>query len=190
MHQNFQYMEALIFLTTGFEEIEALATIDILNRGGVDIHSVSITGNNIVTGGHGICVIADYLFEEADFESAIMLIIPGGTLKFNEHDGLKREILNFAEKGKAIAAICAAPMVFGELGLLKGKKATCYPGYEKYLIGADLTKMPVSVDGNITTGRAAGDTFIFALELLSQLKGKETADEVAGKIIIAEQLNV
>ena len=177
-------MEALIFLTTGFEEIEALATIDILNRGGVDIRSVSLTGKKNVAGGHGITVVADYLFDEAKFENASMLIIPGGTTTFNEHDGLKREILNFAEKGKLLAAICAAPIVLGGLGILKGKKATCYPGFEKYLTGANVTEKPVVIDGNITTGRAAGYAIEFALELLSQLKGKKVADEVAGKIII------
>ena len=183
MH-HFKKMEALIFLTTGFEEIEALATIDILNRGGVDARSVSLTGNKTVVGGHGVSVVANTLFEETDFAKAHMLIIPGGTVKFNEHNGLKREVLNFAEKNKPIAAICAAPMVFGELGLLKGKKATCYPGFEKYLHGADISEMPVTVDGNITTGRAAGYTFDFALELLKQLKGKEAAEEVARKMLL------
>ena len=179
-------MEALIFLTTGFEEIEALATVDILKRGGVNIRSVSLVGDKIVTGGHGVSVVADYLFDEADFDNALMLILPGGTVKINEHNGLKREILNFAGKNKPIAAICAAPMVLGGLGLLKGKKATCYPGYEKYLVEADITHAPVAVDGNITTGRAAGYTFDFALELLNQLKGKEIADEVTQKMLITE----
>jgi len=174
----------LIFLTTGFEEIEALATIDILNRGGVDVKSVSLTGSRMVTGGHQISVITDCLFEEVDFADAQMLILPGGTVKINDHDGLKREILAFANQGKPIAAICAAPMVFGGLGLLKNRQATCYPGYEKCLTGAHLTHAPVTVDGNITTGRAAGYTIEFALELLSQLKGKEVAEEVKRKIFV------
>ena len=171
-----------IFLTAGFEEIEALATMDILQRGGVNIKSVSLTDNRTVTGGHHISVVADYLFEEVDFADAQMLILPGGTIKINEHDGLKREILAFARQGKPIAAICAAPMVFGGLGLLKGRHATCYPGYEKYLTGARITEEPVMVDGNITTGRAAGYTLAFALELLSQLKGKKVHTEVAQQI--------
>jgi 4-methyl-5(b-hydroxyethyl)-thiazole monophosphate biosynthesis len=176
--------EVLIFLTTGFEEIEALATIDILRRGGVNIQSVSLTGEKTVTGGRQISVIADCLFEEVDFSEARMLILPGGpgTAKMNEHDGLKHEMLAFAASGKLIAAICAAPMAPGGLGLLNNKKATCYPGYEKYLTGAQVTKAPVVVDGNIITGMAAGYTLDFALELLSQLKGKEAADEVAGNI--------
>ena len=176
----------LIFLTTGFEEIEALATIDILSRGGVNIKSVSLTGDITVTGGHQISVVADYLFEEVDFSDVQMLILPGGTVKINEHDGLKREILAFANQGKPIAAICAAPMVFGGLGLLNGKQATCYPGYEKYLAGAHITHEPVTIDGNITTGRAAGYTIGFALELLSQLKGKDVVEEVKRKILILD----
>ncbi|MDR1155489.1 MAG: DJ-1/PfpI family protein [Bacteroidales bacterium] len=175
--------EVLIFLTTGFEEIEALATIDILRRGGVNIKSVSLTGDKTVSGGHRISVIADYLFEEADFAAAQMLIIPGGTVKFNEHDGLKREITAFSRQGKPIAAICAAPMVLGGLGLLRDKRVTCYPGYEKYLSGAHVTEAPVTVDGNITTGRAAGYTLDFALELLNRLAGEEVSVETARKLL-------
>jgi len=176
--------KVFIFLTTGFEEIEALATMDILRRGGVNVQSVSLTGGKMVTGGHQITVMADFLFEEVDFADAQMLVLPGGTLKINEHDGLKREIPAFTGRGKLLAAICAAPVVLGGLGLLKGKKTTCYPGYEKYLIGAQITDTPVVVDGNIITGRAAGYTFEFALELLSQLMGKEVADEIARKMFI------
>ena len=178
--------EVLIFLTDGFEEIEALAAIDILRRGDVNVKSVSLTGSKSVTGGHGISVGADCLFEEANFSDAAMLIIPGGTVRFNEHDGLKREVLAFAESGKPVAAICAAPMVFGGLGLLRGRKATCYPGYEKYLDGAQFVDSPVVTDGNITTGRAAGLAFDFALALLAQLKGRATADEVAQKMLISK----
>lgn len=175
--------KVFIFLTTGFEEIEALVTIDILRRGGENIQSVSLTGDKTVSGGHQITVITDYLFEEINFSDAQMLILPGGTVKINEHDRLKREILAFAAQGKLIAAICAAPMVLGGLGLLKDKKATCYPGYEKYLFGAHVTENSVVVEGNITTCCAAGYTFEFALELLSQLQGKEVAKDVEHKIL-------
>ena len=169
-------------MTTGFEEIEALVTLDILRRGGVYIQSVSLTGDRKVSGGHQISVIADLLFEEVDFTEAKMLILPGGTVKINEHDGLKREILACADQGKLIAAICAAPMVLGGLGLLKDKKATCYPGYEKYLNGAQITGTKVEVAGNIISSKAAGYTFDFAFNLLSQLKGHEMSEETAEKI--------
>ena len=171
-----------IFLTTGFEEIEALTTMDVLRRGGVNIQSVSLTGERTVAGGHQISVIADHLFEEVDFTNAQMLVLPGGTVRINEHEGLKREILVFAAQKKLLAAICAAPMVLGGLGLLQNKKATCYSGYEKYLTGAHITQAPVTVDGNITTGRAAAYTLDFALELLAQLKGKDVAEEIARKM--------
>ena len=181
--------KVLIFLTAGFEEIEALATINILRRGGVNIRSVSLTGDRTVTGGRQIPVIADCLFEEVDFAEACMLILPGGpgTGKMNGHEGLKRKILDFARQEKLLAAICAAPVVFGGLGLLQNKKATCYPGNESYLTGAHVTGASVVVDGNITTGRAAGCTFEFALELLSQLKGKEAAEEVERKILLKNE---
>jgi 4-methyl-5(b-hydroxyethyl)-thiazole monophosphate biosynthesis len=157
--------------------------MDILRRGGADVQSVSLAGDRTVVGGHQIPVVADCLFEEADFANAQMLILPGGTVKINEHDGLKREISAFAAQGKPIAAICAAPMVLGELGLLNCRKATCYPGYEQYLAGAYVTGAPVTVDGNITTGRAAGYTLEFALELLSQLRGKDIAKDVKQKVL-------
>jgi 4-methyl-5(b-hydroxyethyl)-thiazole monophosphate biosynthesis len=176
--------KVFIFLTAGFEEIEALATVDILRRGGVNIQTVSLTGERTVSGSHQISVTVDCLFEEVDFTDARMLILPGGpgTAKMNEHEELKREILAFAAQEKLLAAICAAPMIFGGLGLLKDKKATCYSGYEKYLVGAQVSETPVVIDGNITTGRAAGYTIDFALGLLSQLKGKEVAEDVLLKI--------
>ncbi len=175
----------LLFLTDGFEEIEAVATVDALRRGGVDLQTVSLTGNLVVTGSHGVPVTADLLFDQADFNSAPMLILPGGTVKINEHEGLRIRVREFAMTGKKVAAICAAPMVLGLMGLLKGKKATCYPGFEKYLEGADLqTSQAVVRDGNITTGRGPGLTLDFALALLEQLKGKEVAEEVARGLLL------
>ena len=175
--------KALIFLTDGFEEIEALATIDILRRGEVELQTVSITGKKEVIGGHQIPVIADILFEEADFNVDI-LIIPGGTIAFNDHAPLKQQIKAFADSGKRIAAICAAPMVLGGLGLLKGKRATCYPGFEQYLDGADFAPEKVITDGNITTGRGPGLALDFALEVLRLLNGKEAADKVSGQLLL------
>ena len=174
--------QSYIFLVSGFEEIEALATIDILRRGGVALQSVSLEEELSVTGGHGVAVIADMMFDEVDFSQAEMLILPGGTVRINEHEGLKKAILAHAATGRRVAAICAAPMVLGGLGLLKRKRAVCYPGYEQYLTGAILsTHESVVTDGNITTGMGPGWTFGFALELLSLLK--EGADDV-----VAQQL--
>lgn len=178
--------KALIFLVTGFEEIEALATVDVLRRGGVDIQTVSLTGSKTVEGGHSISVVADCLFEEINSDSVDMLILPGGTVKINDHQGLKDLVLKFNRAQKNIAAICAAPMVFGGLGILKGKKATCYPSFEKYLDGAVLkTSEAVVVDGNITTGRGPGLTLDFALQLLETLEGRAKRDEVAKGLLLA-----
>lgn len=180
--------QALLVLTDGFEEIEALASVDILRRGGVNIKTVSLTKQLEVTGSHGIVVQADTLFETANFAAAEVLIIPGGTTKFNEHEGLKHQLLSFAGAGKMLAAICAAPMVLGGLGLLKGKKATCYPGFECYLNGAQTEAgADVVCDGNITTGRGPGLALAFALQLLENIAGKEKRAEVAkGLLLTAE----
>lgn len=174
-----------IFLTTGFEEIEALATIDILRRAELNVKSVSLTGEKHVIGSHQIEVKADLLFEEADYSNAAILVLPGGTVKFNEHEAMKQLVLDFANKGEKVAAICASPMVLGGLGLLEGKKATCYPGFEKYLKGATLeTDKAVVIDGNITTGRGPGLTIDFALSLVEQLAGKEKRDTVAAGLLV------
>lgn len=177
-------MKTLLFLVDGFEEIEALATVDILRRGGVDVQTVSVTGKKEVTGSHNVPVIADVLFEEADFSNSEMLILPGGTIALNFHAELKEKVKEFADKGKKVAAICAAPIVLGGLGLLENKRATAYPGYEQYLTGATFAPEDVIVEGNIITGRGPGMSFTFALTLLEILKGKQTADEVAAGLLL------
>jgi 4-methyl-5(b-hydroxyethyl)-thiazole monophosphate biosynthesis len=177
--------KALVFLTTGFEEIEALATVDILRRGGVEVKTVSLVETKIVEGGHKIPVVADLMFREAGFTTTDILILPGGTVKIDEHDGLKERIMEFYNAGKYVAAICAAPMVLGGLGILKGKKATCYPGYEKYLEGASVAEgQAVVTEGKVITGRGPGLTFDFALQLLELLEGKAKRDEVAEGLLL------
>lgn len=177
-------MKTLLFLVDGFEEIEALGAIDILRRGGVEVSSVSVTGKKEVMGSHKIPVIADMLFEEADFSNVEMLVLPGGTIALNEHEPLKAKVKEFAGAGKKVAAICAAPMVLGGLGILKGKRATVYPGYEQYLDGAIIVPEPVIIEDNIITGRGPGLTFKFALTLVEILKGKEVADKVSSDLLL------
>ena len=176
--------EVYIFLVTGFEEIEAVGTIDILRRGSVNVKSVSLEDSKQVNSSRDVPVIADLMFNEVNFANAEMLILPGGTVRINEHEGLKKEILAFAQAGKNVAAICAAPMVLGGLGLLKGKNATAYPGFEQYLEGANFIKTAVVVDGNIITGRGPGLTMDFALKLVEILKGKAKSDEVAEGLLL------
>jgi 4-methyl-5(b-hydroxyethyl)-thiazole monophosphate biosynthesis len=168
-----------VFFVDGFEEIEAIATVDILRRAGLDVEMISITDDRVVTGSHGIPVLCDDLFDETDFADAGMLVLPGGTLALGKHEELGQLLVEFAESNLPIAAICAAPSILGTLGLLRGKKATCYPGYEKYLKGAECTGEQVVIDGNFITGKGAGATIEFALALVEQMAGKDKAEELA-----------
>ena len=178
--------EAIIFLVDGFEEIEALAVADILRRGEVDLITVSLTGNKTVTGSHGIPVITDMLFDDFDSDVNAMLILPGGpgTSKYKEHKSLLDTLHEHSSNNGRIAAICAAPSILGMLGLLKDKKACCYPGFEKELTDAIVCDEPVVVDGNIITGRSAGASIEFALVVLATLKGSTVANVVREKLII------
>jgi 4-methyl-5(b-hydroxyethyl)-thiazole monophosphate biosynthesis len=173
-----------LFLITGFEEIEAVATVDILRRAGLDVKTVSLTGGKVVAGAHGIPVTADVLFEEAAFDGAEMLIVPGGSVAYAEHEGLKKELRAFYDRGGKVAAICAAPAVLGMIGILRGHKATCYPGYENYLDGAQHVDQAVVVDGNIVTGKGPGLTLDFALTLVEVLAGKTKRNEVATQLLV------
>jgi len=179
--------KVFIFLAEGFEETEAIAAMDVMLRGGLDVTSVSVTGKLPVTGAHGIAVNADILFEKANLSSGDMLVLPGGmpgASNLNAHAGLKSALEQYAASGKKIAAICAAPLVFGGLGLLQGKKATVYPGYESTLKGATYVNSPVVKDGNIITGRGPGFVFPFGLAIVEELQGKAKAAEVAEGLLL------
>ena len=161
------------FFADGFEEIEALTTIDTLRRAGLDVEIVSVTPDEIVVGAHDVSVLCDKNFENCDFFDAELLFLPGGmpgAATLDKHEGLRKLILSFAEKNKPIAAICAAPMVLGKLGLLKG--------FEQYLDGADCTNEPVVRDGNIITGMGPGAAMEFALTIVDTLLGKEKVNEL------------
>lgn len=169
------------FFADGFEEIEALTTVDVLRRAGMNVEIVSVTPDEIVVGAHNVSILCDVNFENCDFFDAELLFLPGGmpgAATLDKHEGLRKLILSFVEKGKPVAAICAAPMVLGKLGLLKGKKATCYPGFEQYLEGAECVKEHVVRDGNIITGMGPGAAMEFALDIVDLLSGKEKVDEL------------
>lgn len=173
------------FLANGFEEIEALAPVDILRRGGVDIKTVSITGSDFVESSHGIAVKADLKFEDADFSDADMLLLPGGmpgSTNLNAHEGVKKALLAQASAGKRIGAICAAPMVLGDLGLLKGKKATCSPGFQKYLTGAEYTGQLYQEDGLIITGEGPAASLPYAYKILSYFIGEDNVKDLQVKM--------
>jgi len=183
-------MKAYIFLATGFEEIEAIATIDILRRGEVETIIVSITGERTVLGVHQITVTADILFEEADFSDGDAFILPGGgpgSFMLNDHEALKQLLVSKHEQGKWIAAICAAPLVLGGLGLLDGKRAICYPGMESYIQDAVLIDLPVVTDENIITGKGPGLALNFGLTMLATLQGRDLADKVADDLLFLKE---
>ncbi len=174
------------FLADGFEEIEGLAPVDILRRGGVDIKTVSITGNDFVETSHGVTIKADLKFEDIhNFDDADMMLLPGGmpgSTNLNNHDLLKKALLEQDNKGKRIGAICAAPMVLGGLGLLNGKKATCSPGFQKYMTGADYTAELFQIDGNIITGEGPAATLPYAYKILSFFIGDEATEDLQEKM--------
>lgn len=177
------------FLATGFEEVEALAPVDILRRGGVEIKTVSVTGDLMVESAHGVTIKTDLLFEDADLASADLLMLPGGlpgATNLNSHEGLRKALLAQNERGGRIAAICAAPLVLGGLGLLDGKKATCYPGFEKYMAGATYTADLCTVDGNITTGRGPAAVLPYSYTLLEQFVGADAAKAVRDGMIYTQ----
>ncbi|MDR1781125.1 MAG: DJ-1/PfpI family protein [Tannerella sp.] len=180
--------KAYLFLATGFEETEAVGTIDVLRRGGIDVVTVSITGETLVEGAHRITIEADtVLFEAAPFADADALILPGGgpgSRMLDSNATLKNLLDDYYSQGKLVAAICAAPLVFGGMGLLKGKRATCYPGIEPELTGAVITGEAATTDGNIITGKGPGLVFDFALAVLEYLCGKETALSVASDLLL------
>ncbi len=179
--------KAFVFLATGFEETEAVGTIDVLRRGGIETTVVSITQELSVSGAHGLEVVADALYEEVNFIEADALVLPGGmpgSSNLNACEPLKTQLLKHYNEGKLVAAICAAPIVLGGLGILKGRTATCYPSFESALTGANVTDNPVEVDGNVITGRGPGLVFNFSLAIVDALRGKAVAEEVAAGLLL------
>ncbi|MDR3651436.1 MAG: DJ-1/PfpI family protein [Paludibacter sp.] len=180
-------MKAYIFLAEGFEEIEAIAPIDIFRRAEINVSTISMSENKTVNGSHGIPVVADNLFSEIDFSDNDILYLPGGmpgTKNLENHEGLKQLILKQVMENKNIAAICAAPSILGKMGLLDGKEAICYPGFENQLVGAILSVNKIAKSGNILTAKGAGVAVQFALKLVEELKGRNIAEKVAQLICI------
>ena len=177
--------KVIVFLANGHEECEALIPADLLRRAGIEVVLASITGKKEVTGSHGIHITADALAEEVDYDSADLLFLPGGlpgTTHLGESALVREKLTEFAEKGKKVSAICAAPSVLASVGLLEGKNATSHPGFEDKLAGAKVTGHQVDVDGNVTTGRGLGAAIEFGLSLVAQLVDQETADKIAAAI--------
>ncbi|MBQ7500602.1 MAG: DJ-1/PfpI family protein [Clostridia bacterium] len=170
------------FLADGFEEVEALCPLDLLLRAGADAVTVSIGETVTVTGTHGIAVAADMTIAELpDRCDADMIVLPGGmpgTANLADSEKVCAYVTEQAENGKFAAAICAAPSVLGTLGVLEGKKAVCFPGFEKYLRGAEIVNEKVVRDGNVITAVGMGAAFEFGFELVAALFGEKTAKDL------------
>lgn len=176
-----------VYLAEGFEEIEAITIIDVLRRAQLNVTVISVSGKTEVTGSHHIKIIADEIFEEVNHDQIDMIILPGGlpgANNLNNHIGLREQILIFQENKKHLAAICAAPIVFGNLGILKNENATCYPGFENQLHGAIVTGEDVEVSERIVTGKGAGVAMKFSLKIVELFKGKKFSEELAKKMIV------
>ena len=174
-----------IFLADGYETVEALAVVDMMKRAALPLTMVSMNDSLTVTTSHRVEMKADRLFKDCDLSDAEMLILPGGmpgTVNLEANEKLMALVKSHGEAGKAVAAICAAPRILGKLGLLKGKKATCYPGNERYLEGAEYTGEKVESDGNCITSRGMGTAVLFGAAIIEKLLGKEDADEILAQI--------
>lgn len=181
--------KAVVFIAEGFEEIEALSIVDILRRGGVEVNMMSVTDNPYVSGAHGIEIMTNTV-NEYELTDEDMIVLPGG---LPGADNLRNSPLvcgavkQFVAQNRYVAAICAAPYVLGQLGVLKGKRATCYPGFQKFLEGAEYTASAVEVDGNIITGNGPSSAARFALALLAALEGSEKGKQVAEGMLLDKQ---
>ena len=180
-------LKAVVFLADGFEELEAVTVIDVLRRGEVDVLTVSIMPDQQVVGSHGMEFTADAVFDEQAVRSRDMLILPGGLGGMNNlkaHEGVNKLCKEFASNGKYLCAICAAPVVLGSAGLLRGRTAVCYPGFEDFLEGAVISSDKVAADDRIITSKGPGTALDFAFELLAIIKGKETVDSVKAGMLL------
>lgn len=178
-----------VFLATGFEDIEAIAPVDIMRRAGLKVQTVSITGEQIVVSAHGVGIASDLLLSDVDFSSAEMLVLPGGLPGSTNLDACKpltEAIKRHFESGGPIAAICAAPLVYGHLGLLQGRRATCYPGVERELKGATYTAAIVERDGNIITGKGPAAAFEFGYTIVDFFLGEGASQPLRQGMIYKE----
>ena len=177
-----------VLLATGFEEVEALAVVDALYRAGIRADLISIENERHVASSHGIKLVADLMLDDADLASYTVVFLPGGmpgTLGLKANERVREELARRASSGEKTAAICAAPSILAELGVLQGKRATANPGFMAALSagGAQAETTPVVVDGNIVTSRGAGTALELGFELVRQLLGDEAAQQVRESVV-------
>lgn len=179
-------MKIAVFLADGFEEIEALAVVDLCRRAGIETVMVSIMEDKQVTGAHKIMVTADLLLAELAFDTLDMLVLPGGgqgTRNLEACEALMKQLDVFYGAGKYIGAICAAPSIFGHRGYLQGRKACAYPGFEKELTGARTSEREVEISEHIITSRGLGTAIPFALAIVEKFCGSEKAEALAKGVV-------
>ncbi|MCK4798683.1 MAG: DJ-1/PfpI family protein [Spirochaetes bacterium] len=179
-------MNIKVLIAEGFEEIEAITLIDLLQRAGYNLNTVSIMGKNEVEGGHKIRIITDSIFGQVNFDDTDVLILPGGVPgvpNLASDERVLELIKTFYNKNKYIAAICAAPFVLDRSGILKGKKITCYPSWEDKIDSAEIIHTNVVVDGKIITGRGVGAAIEMGLKMVEIFTSKEESEKLREKIV-------
>lgn len=177
-----------IFMAAGCEEIEGLTVVDIVRRAKMEIEMISITDSKEVISSHGVTFLTDVIAKEADYASYDGIVLPGGlpgTLNLGADETVNKVIRQFAEEQKLVAAICAAPSVLGAAGILEGKNATCHPGFEEKLTGANVQFEPVVSDGNIITSRGMGTAIAFALEIVRYFADDAAVEEIKKGLVYA-----
>ena len=182
---------AVILFAEGYETVEALLVVDLLRRGGVEVTMASITEDEFVRSSHGVNVEMDAVLGEVDVLDYDAIILPGGmpgTMNLGVDVAVTGALKQMNRDGKIVAAICAAPSVLGKCGILEGKKATCYPGFEDKLIGAEIVNKAVVTDGNVITSRGLGTSMEFGFELIKKLISEEKAEEVREQIVFMYDL--
>lgn len=178
-------MKCAIFCANGFEECEALIVVDMLRRASIEIETISMNETNEVISSHNVKIITDEIFDETNLREYEVLILPGGmpgTTVLKENTKLQNALIKHDGQAKLICAICAAPSILGQLGLLKGKRATCYPGYEKFCLDAIMVPDKVVKDDNIITAKGLGAAFEFASIIIETITNKDTAVSIIEQI--------
>lgn len=174
-----------VFLANGFEEIEALTPVDLLRRAGIEVKTVAVA-EQLVLGAHNIPVLADGTRFDVTLDDELeAVILPGGmpgTKNLERNETVQKALAYMNAKGRLICAICAAPSILGHAGLLHNKKATCFPGFENELDGAEVINVSAVRDGNVITSRGAGTAIEFSREIIAYLKDEETADKIVSAI--------
>lgn len=175
-----------IFIADGFEEIETLAVVDVLRRCGLELQTVSVTGTRLIKGAHGIPLMVDTVFRKGEIDKSDGLILPGGMPGAKNlflHEGLRKSLIVHNERRTLIAAICAAPMVLGRHHLLEGRRATCYPGFEEYLRGAETMNTGICEDDNLITAKGPAYAFEFAFAIAARFVDSATLAQVKDSML-------